>query len=278
MLSETSGLGERELTAIAELEGRVVGYDGSRLKLEWPTLRERPSREVNDLLCWEGDALVGFLGLYSFGRQLELAGMVDPRARRRGIGTALVDRALGIAQARSFGKALLVVPTSGEAGRLFAQSKGAALDHTEHFLVLSEAPRGPAAHQEVVVRAAAPADDSAIVRVRSLAFGEQWAHLGPESPTEHQLVVERHGTVIGTLRVSTDGAAAGIYGFAIEPASQGQGIGREVLRRVCNRALADGAAQVTLEVALDNERALGLYTSVGFRQQATEEYWALLTT
>lgn len=278
MLREMSSLGERELTAIAELERRVVGHDGGRLKLEWPTLRERPSGEFNDLLWWEDGALVGFFGLYSFGRQLELAGMVDPGARRRGTGTALVDRALAMARGRGFGKALLVVPTAGATGRLFALSKGATLDHAEHSLVLSGVPRGRPAHQEVVVRAATPDDDSAIVRVRSQAFGPQWAHLGPESPTERQLVIERHGTVVGTLRVSTDGTTAGIYGFAIEPASQGQGIGREVLRRACEQALADGAAQVTLEVALDNERALGLYTSVGFRQQATEEYWALPTT
>ena len=67
----------------------------------------------------------------------------------------------------------------------------------------------------------------------------------------------------------------GIYGFAIEPAFQGQGIGREVLRRVCLEALGDGTRRVTLDVALDNEHALGLYTSVGFRREATEEYWVL---
>jgi len=33
---------------------------------------------------------------------------------------------------------------------------------------------------------------------------------------------------------------------------------------------------VTLEVAVDNDRALRLYTSVGFAQEATEQYWSLV--
>ena len=271
MLSERGGLDERDLASIAQLERRVVEHDGGRLKLEWATLRERPPGEVNDLLWWAGSRLAGFLGLYSFGRQLELAGMVEPTARRQGIGTALVDRALVIAGARGFGRALLVVPTSAAAGRLFVASRGAALDHGEHFLVLFEAPSGRPSHRDVVVRAATPADGDALVRVRSLAFGEEWARLGPESPSERQLVVEHAGTVIGSLRVSTDGETAEIHGFGIEPAYQGQGVGREVLRRACDQAFAKGVRRVTLEAALDNEPRpgplhIGRFSPAGHRR------------
>jgi ribosomal protein S18 acetylase RimI-like enzyme len=33
--------------------------------------------------------------------------------------------------------------------------------------------------------------------------------------------------------------------------------------------------RVGLEVAVENERALGLYTSIGFRPVTTEDYYAL---
>jgi ribosomal protein S18 acetylase RimI-like enzyme len=33
--------------------------------------------------------------------------------------------------------------------------------------------------------------------------------------------------------------------------------------------------EVTLEVEVDNDHALGLYTSVGFVRQATEDYFAV---
>jgi ribosomal protein S18 acetylase RimI-like enzyme len=40
----------------------------------------------------------------------------------------------------------------------------------------------------------------------------------------------------------------------------------------------EGAARVHLEVSVDNDRALGLYTSIGFTQMITEDYYALPLT
>ena len=95
---------------------------------------------------------------------------------------------------------------------------------------------------------------------------------GEREPT---LLVERNGDPVGTLRVTLEGEEGGVYGFVVDPALQGQGIGRDVLRRVCTGLLADGATRVGLEVAVQNERALGLYTSIGFRPRTTEDYYAL---
>jgi hypothetical protein len=59
---------------------RTVRVDGGRLKLECGELRGRAGRQVEDVLFWDGDQLLGFLGLYAFGSPAaELAGMVDPR-------------------------------------------------------------------------------------------------------------------------------------------------------------------------------------------------------
>jgi len=38
---------------------------------------------------------------------------------------------------------------------------------------------------------------------------------------------------------------------------------------------AEGAQRIGLEVAVNNDRALGLYTSIGFTQATTEDYYAL---
>ena len=110
MLETPRGLSPTALRALADLERRVLAADRGRLKLEWGTLAARSSGDVEDLLWWEGDRLVGFLGLYSFGsRTVELTGMVDPERRRRGIATALLDAALPLCRQRS-DRALLVVP------------------------------------------------------------------------------------------------------------------------------------------------------------------------
>src|ERR1700735_4818038 len=90
LLKQAAGLTSGALQAIAELERRVVEADGGRLKLEWDNLRGRSGDRVEDLLWWEGDRLLGFLGIYAFGESPELAGLAAPNARRRGIGSALL--------------------------------------------------------------------------------------------------------------------------------------------------------------------------------------------
>jgi ribosomal protein S18 acetylase RimI-like enzyme len=61
----------------------------------------------------------------------------------------------------------------------------------------------------------------------------------------------------------------------VDPAWQGRGIGRDVLRRVCRELRDEGIQRIGLEVAVENDHALRLYTSLGFTQITTEDYYGL---
>jgi ribosomal protein S18 acetylase RimI-like enzyme len=270
----SAGLSPAALDAIADLERRVVAADGGRLKLEWNALRGRPGRDVEDILWWDGERLLGFLGIYTHSAPtIELAGMVDPAARRRGIGTALLDAGLRVCQEREHSSVLLVVPRTSVAGRALAQRRGGTLDHCEHALQLLGEPGEVPADPRVTIRAATPADQPAVRELLRLGFGWEPPEAAGRDP--NTLVVERDGRPIGTVRLISEGDRAGVYGFVIHPDHQGRGIGRDVLHRLCRTARADGATAVHLEVATDNDRALNLYTSLGFRSVITEDYYAL---
>ena len=256
-------LTDADLAALEDFERRVMAVDGGRLKLEKAVLR---ARRAQALLSYDGDRLVGFLGVYVFGSVPELAGAVDPELRRQGLGTALLDGALRVAPA---GPVLLVVPAGSAGGAALARARGATHAHSEHALVLTVPPEG-ASDPRIVIRPARPDDADGVARMLHSAFGHPLDVLSSDT-----LVVERDGIVVGMLRLSRDGDTAGIYGFAVDPARQGQGIGRDVLRRVCREALASGATRVALEVAVDNPHALRLYTSTGFEPVAGEDYWSL---
>ena len=281
MLEQAVGLSPRALQAIAELERRVVEADGGRLKLEWRRLRRRSGASVEDLLWWEGDRLLGFLGFYRFGSSLELAGMVAPDARRRGIGTALLDAAVPLYRGVGLGEALLIVPRPSVAGKHLALRRGAVLDHSEHALVLSGSP-SPGPHAAALrLRPATAEDLSVISRLLELGFGQPpSADLASQldSPHERTVVVEHGGSAIGTLRLIRDGDAARVYGFVIDPSWQGRGLGRDALRCACEQLREEGARRIGLEVSVDNDRALALYTSLGFAPVATEDYFALPLT
>jgi ribosomal protein S18 acetylase RimI-like enzyme len=277
VLSAAKGLTSADLAAIADLERRVIAHDGGRLKLEWGVLESRSGQQVDDLLWRADDQVVGFLGLYSFGpTDLEFAGMVDPALRRTGIGTALLDEAVRLAKERGFSKTLLVTPRSTPAGHAFAVAKHAVLEHSEHFLSLGATPTVGPIDPALTVRPATDEDRSEIARILAAGFNEEEQDVViSDSPDEQTLVIERGGAVVGTVRLIRHGTTAGIYGFAVDPRHQGQGIGRDVLYRLSRQLREAGAKDVTLEVAVDNERALDLYLSVGFEPQTTEDYYEL---
>lgn len=278
-VDEAHGLTARQLAAITDLERGVVAHDGGRLKLELGFLKERPPDEVNDLLAWDGDTLVGFCGIYTFGSEPELSGAVDPSHRRRGIGSALVAHALVLAAQRRYPSVLLVTPRATDAGRRFAESKGAVFHHAEHHMELTGAPVGPPRPRPstagLLVREATDADKGAIVTVLAEGFGEDAAGAGLSGPTDVALVAELGGDVVGALRLSAEDGEAGIYGLAVKTDLRGQGIGRAILYEVCLEARRRGAAKVMLEVEVDNDNALHLYTSVGFELKTTEDYFRL---
>ncbi len=322
MLDVTHGLSPDTLGALADLERRTVEADGGRLKLEWGVLRERGDRAAAragsggagsgdtdgtsgaegdvgaEVLWWDADRLVGFAGLYAFGAGgLEIAGMVDPDARRRGIATALLDTALPLGRDLGYATALLVTPRDSPGGAGFARGRGAVLEHSEHALALAGDPADGPADPRVTVRAAGTADVPELTRLLTVAFGwppgDVEERLSTGSTRTLVITLDRSGSgpdsasgsdagpagavPVGTLRVTRDGDTGGVYGFAVDPAWQGRGIGRDALRRVCRQLRSEGVRRVTLEVAVDNEHALGLYTSLGFARVTTEDYWVLPT-
>lgn len=272
------GLSAAQLQAIAALERRVLAHDGGRLKLEWGQLRRRSPDRAEDVLAWEGDQLVGFAGLYLHGAPvIELAGMVDPAHRRRGIGGRLLARALELSAAAGAREPLLVVPRESAGGHALADRHRGRLEHSEHALLLRGEPADGPSDPRLSMRLAERRDVAEIMALMSSGFGYAPPDIGERLADEEtrSVVFERDGKVVGTLRAALSGDSGSVYGFAVQARLRGQGIGRDALRRTCRDLRERGARTVSLEVAVDNDRALHLYTSLGFEPVITEDYWAI---
>ena len=279
MLDLASRLSGPALDALAALEQQVVAADGGRLKLEWGVLRARGDGSPQDLLWWEDDRLCGFLGIYAFAGLPELAGMVAPDRRRRGIGATLLDTALALCRTRGREQVLLIVPRRSEGGRGIALARGGALDHSEHALMLrGPSPAPGAGGTAVTLRTMAAADLAEVSRILEAGFGmpPTPGQLAPSRGRE-TVVIEHEGAIVGTAALTVEGTRGSIYGFAVAPERRGRGLGRAALLAMCGWLRDRGATEIALEVAVENERALGLYTSVGFAPLATEDYYTLAT-
>lgn len=279
MIEQATGLGSTALEAISDLERRVVATDGGRLKLEWGDLCNRPRDEVRDLLWWEDGRLLGFLGIYGSGRrQFEITGMVDPDARRRGIGRELFAAAVPIVSARGVDRILVVVPRPSASGHEFCRSLGMTREHSEHALTLRTRPDAAAVDPRLDLRQATTDDIPTLSELFRDGFGDDGfvdpARLaGDRSRT---LMITLEGESVGTIALTRDEARGAIYGFVIGSRLRGNGVGRQALRRACNELFEEGADHVALEVEVENDRALGLYTSVGFSLLATDDYYELI--
>lgn len=73
-------------------------------------------------------------------------------------------------------------------------------------------------------------------------------------------------TVVGSVMVGYDGHRGSIYYLAIDPACQGQGLGRRLMAD-CEAFLLDlGCPKVNLMVRRGNEKVVGFYEDQGFAE------------
>lgn len=282
LLRADHGLSPEDIRGIEELAAACTSVDGGRLKLELRTLEARPSGVVNDFLWVGPDSLIGFLGVYGYRPdQVELLGMVHPSWRRLGVFSRLYEAAIAEVARRGVPEALLVVDRLYEAGASFARSRGATIEHSEHRMVLRNEPAHVTADPLVTVRPATRADVPFLIACLAEAFDYPTGLLEAEEVDDlarrfpGTLVIERAAERVGTVRVAREQGAAGIYGFAVLPAHQGRGIGRQVLSGVARELVAEGVAEVGLEVSCTNDSALHLYLSCGFEVTGTEDYYSV---
>ena len=89
----------------------------------------------------------------------------------------------------------------------------------------------------------------------------QEAFLEALAAGHHYLAARENGSLLGYAGLARTGGEAEIHTLAVDPAHQGRGIGRALLRAMLDHA---AGAMVFLEVRTDNEPAILLYRSEGF--------------
>ncbi|MBA3825668.1 MAG: GNAT family N-acetyltransferase [Ktedonobacterales bacterium] len=271
-----------DYAAIDQLATDCNALDGGQLRLNRELLLMRPTDSTRDWLWYADGTLLGCLLVFAFGPdEAELVGMVQSAHRRRGIFTQLYEAAHADCAARGFGQLLLMVERDQEAGHGFITHIGATFAHAEYAMELVTPPPTTLRHADLTLRAATPADAPAMTPILAAAFAEDeedpadFARSMERNPHRRWLVALAGTTPIATMGLVGDTTETAIYGFAVQPAWQGRGFGRQILAQTVTRLLAEGTQHIILEVATENARALGLYLASGFRQVTAYEYYAV---
>jgi mycothiol synthase len=234
----------------------------------------------------EGGAVVGYLNLATDGTA-ELA--VHPRARCRGVGTALVTAAcdLGPTTLRFWAHGTL------PAAKALA-AKGNLRPVRELIQMrrpLSDFP-DVTVPQGISIRTwAGAADDAELLRVNNAAFSwhpEQGGWTGKDISDRYAepwfdpkglllAVDDSTGAVCGFHWTKVhDDRLGEVYVLGVDPSAQGRGLGRTLtvsgLHHLAER-LGDDAT-VMLYVEADNVAAITTYESLGFRRSTTDTGYA----
>jgi predicted N-acetyltransferase YhbS len=89
------------------------------------------------------------------------------------------------------------------------------------------------------------------------------------NPGFYSVVAEKDGNVVGSNFLDERGPIAGVGPITVDPASQNQAIGRQLMSALLDRASERGAAGVRLLQSAFHNRSLCLYTKLGFETRET---------
>ncbi|MCB2223416.1 MAG: GNAT family N-acetyltransferase [Actinobacteria bacterium] len=131
---------------------------------------------------------------------------------------------------------------------------------------------GAARAPDRLVVAGGPADLREALRIDAAAFDEFWRfdrHAMDEAVSSTRRaaihVVRKAGGGLSGFAVTGVGVTiAYLQRLAVDPASQGKGVGRSLVRAAARWAAREGARSLMLNTQRDNVPAIGLYETEGF--------------
>lgn len=111
-------------------------------------------------------------------------------------------------------------------------------------------------------------DLNAVFAIEQVSHPTPWPMKGlRESLESHAaFVLEQGGELLGFAFVQRILDEAHLLDIAVAPARRGQGLGRELLRRLMDEVLAEGVNIWFLEVRVSNRSAIALYQSLGYNE------------
>lgn len=281
MISNTNQLNKRQLNDLEKLKASCKKIDGSVPNLYTYLLAQRRSLPAS-LLYYEKNHLLGFLGVYFFyDDAVEVALLIDPSARRRGIAKKLLQDILPLIQTNKFKKIIFSSPEHLNNQWLLAL--GFSYLHCEYYMKRDDLKPMLGYNQSLVFRTAKADDIPILCALDEVCFPkkqteltERFQHLLDDR--NYQIfIASQNNQIVGKAHIRWEANEAALSDIAVIPALQGKGFGTALIVHCINHALSEGIHHLCLDVETHNQRALSLYTKLGFLIENACDYWSINT-
>ncbi|RSD28412.1 GNAT family N-acetyltransferase [Mesobacillus subterraneus] len=277
---------------INQLQEKCIQHDRTALKLELDyklgvESGEKGLQELNEFLYFDGEKLIGYIGICSFGGPWEVNGVVDPDYRRQGVFTKLFELVLAEWKRRDSGSMLLLSDRNSEAGQKFIAKTGAQYKHSEYEMYLKEEASAAEEASGITFRKATNADAREIARQNAIYFNDEYSEenemetddmILPEVEEKRGMtsyLAEKDGEIIGKVNLQLTSKLGAIFGLGVLPEHRRKGYGRALLLMAIEKLKEANAKEIMLQVAAENSNALNLYQSCGFVETSTMDYFEL---
>ena len=289
-------LSQEDYELISHLEMKCCQNDQMTLKLELDYKRsdaitcadKTRLSEINEFMYFEGNQLIGYLGICYFGgASPEITGMVHPDYRCQGIFTRLFELVLFECKKRNYTNILALCDHSSMSGQNFLKRVKGVYKFSEYEMYLQDELYANIEKQlhGITFRKATNEDTYEITRQNNIYFGDELVEENdenesiplPEEEARKGIVIylaQKDDKIIGKVHLQLiDGITGGIYGLGVLPEYRGKGFGRAILLQAIERLKDSKATKIMLQVSVKNTTALNLYQSCGFLETSVMDYF-----
>ena len=249
-------------------------------------------RDINDFMYFDGEQLIGYIGICYFGgAAMEINGMVHPDYRRQGIFSKLLKLAISECKGRNAGSILALCDNKSVSGLRFLDRVGAVYQSSEFEMYLNQEAYENIQKQTngIIFRKATNEDVREIARQDHIYFGDDMDE-DNEADAENGIILpedeEKRGNIVYLMQVEDhvigkvkleliNGITGGIYGLGVLPEYRSKGYGRAILLKSIEKLKEAKATEIMLQVATENSKALNLYQSCGFQETSRMDYFAI---
>ncbi|CAM4415820.1 MAG: Mycothiol acetyltransferase [Legionella sp.] len=279
MISTTNQLNEKQLHDLERLKNISKAVDGSVPNVYMHLLIQRRTLPTI-ALYYENEQLLGFVSVYFFYEDaVEIALLVHPEARRNGIAKQLLRHILPIVQEHNYAKVIFSCPA--HINERWLPTQGFLYRHSEYYMERHNLSPLLDRKKQLVFRTATIDDIPQLCLLDEACFYKTHAELEPRfqqilSERNYQIILAfEHNQLIGKAHLRWQEHGATLSDIAVFPEKQGHGLGTALITHCINYALSEGKPDLNLDVETHNQKALNLYTRLGFLTQNACDYWMI---
>lgn len=279
MLSTTNQLNEDQLNDLDQLKTACKKNDGSIPNLYTHLLTQKRNFPTI-LLDYENQKLAGFLSVYFFYEDaVEIALLVHPSFRHKEIAKKLLYSILPLIKEQNFFK--LIFSSPSHLNNHWLPDLGCSYMHSEYYMERNDLTPLLDYKKNLTFRTATVNDIPFLCVLDEVCFFKKQEELIPRfhhilEDRNYQIVLafeENH--LVGKAHLRWQKHGATLSDIAVLPIRQGKGLGTALIAHCINFALSEGKPQLNLDVETHNQKALNLYSRLGFLTQNACDYWKI---